>query len=122
MKTLTLQKAIEIGFDFENSTFENREELEQLVIEFLNDNVDLLERSEEDECNVHQSGRSQHVSYGDFESSGEIISWGPNLWNKPADYKIYHSYFLVIDQKTGEPYKMNLFEYVGENEYNTQRD
>ena len=79
MKTLTLQKAIEIGFDYENSEFETREEFEKEVINFLNDNVDSLERKEEDECKVSQSGRRQSVSYGDFESSGEIISWGPRL-------------------------------------------
>lgn len=120
MKTLTLQKAIEIGFDYENSEFETREELEQLVVDFLHENTDKLS-IREDECEVSQHGRSQSVNYKNFSSSGEIISWSYDLWYKPADHKIYHSDFLEIDEKTGEPYKMNLYCFVGENEYNTPK-
>lgn len=118
MRTLTLKTAIEIGFEYENSDFETREELEAQIMDYLLKNTDKL-RKEEDECKVQGKGIRQYVNYDDFSSSGEIITWDAYLWNKPADHKIFHSSFLVIDKKTGEPYEMNLFEYVGKNETNS---
>lgn len=120
MKTLTLKKALEIGFDYENSNFETRDELEQEIMDFLSKNEDKLEQRE-DECEVTSHGRSQHVSYKGFESSGEIIQYGIDYWRTPADTKHFHSSFLEIDEETGYPYCMNLYQLTGKNEYNTEK-
>ena len=44
MKNLTILKALEIGFSYEDSNFETREELEQEIIDFLSGNLDELEQ------------------------------------------------------------------------------
>lgn len=121
MKTTTIAKAIEIGFDYENSIFETRKELEQEVMDFLNENIEKLEQIE-DECEVSGHGSSQFVNYGNFSSSGQIIDYGYDYWYSPADKKHFHSSFLLIDEETGAPYCMNLYQITGENEYNTPKE
>lgn len=118
MKTLTIKAAIEIGFDYENSTFETREELEKEVMNFLNENLEKLEIIE-DECKVIGHGNSQCVNYGNFSSSGQILDYGMSYWITPADKKHYHSEFLFINND-GKPFKMCLFQYTGKNEWNTE--
>lgn len=105
MKNKTLLAAFKIGFDYENSDFESQEEFEQIVFDFLNENVERLEQIE-DECEVTGDSRGQNVNYGDFTSSGEIIQWR-DWWYEPRQ-KIYHSNFLYINDD-GQPLQMKLW-------------
>ena len=118
MKNLTIKTAIEIGFDFENADFENKDELVVMVIEFLNENIDKLP-TQENECEVSGSGNKQNVNHGDYSSSGEILQYGYDYWKTPADFKHYHSSFLHIDEKTGECFNMMLFQLTGVNDMNS---
>lgn len=120
MKATTLQQAIEIGFDFEAFSKDSTlAEVEQAMIDFLNDNVDLLPE-QEDECEVTTSGRYQNVNYGDFTSSGEIVDFAKH-WGEPADTKVYHSNFLFID-KDGNAFNFRLYYLVGKTDYNQDNE
>lgn len=119
MKNATILQALEIGFDFENSTFEDKEELQKEIIEFLNENVELLPRTE-DECEVNGNSNKQFVNHGDYSSSGEILQYGPDYWYLESGSKIFHSNYLLIDGD-GKCYNMNLYQVVTENEYNTPK-
>lgn len=117
MKNATIKKAIEIGFDYEKSEFENRQEFEQEIMGFLNENQDELEKRE-DECDVTGHGNTQSVNYGNFTSSGEIINYDTDFFKLPANTKYFHSKFLDVDKKTGEPFQMCLYELVRKNDWN----
>lgn len=120
MKNLTILKALEIGFSYEDSGFETKEELEQEIMDYLSENTDKLEQRE-DECEVSSNGRNQHVSYGNYECSGEILQYGPKYWYSSPETKHFHSSFLLIE-KDGTPVCMNLYQLTGENEYNTPKE
>jgi len=120
MKNLTLLQALQIGFDFENSSFEDKEELQKEVYEFLNENLELLPR-EEDECDVSGHGSSQYVNHGDYSSGGEILQYDENYWFLQPGSKVFHSNYLFIDNE-GKCFNMNLYQVVRENEYNTPKD
>jgi hypothetical protein len=105
MKTITFKTAIILGFDYGNSSFDTREELEQLIVNFLNDNVEKLPKLK-DFCEVHQHNHNQHVSYGNFFSSGEIVDWTSH-YNR-RKHRIYHSSFLHIEND-GRCYEMKLY-------------
>jgi hypothetical protein len=112
MKTQTIKTAIRLEFDFEGQDFETKESFEELIVDFLNENVNLLPRINE-RCEVTGSGNRQQVSHGDFESFGEIIDWGYYHFKKRQ--RAYHSNFLRIDEKTGNCYNVNLYDMAGGN-------
>jgi len=105
MKTKTLLIALKLGFDFENSSFEDRDELETEVIEFLSENIEKLPKLK-DFCEVSQNGRLQNVNYGNFVSSGEILDYSSYYGKRKQ--RIYHSSFLHIEAD-GSAYEMKLY-------------
>lgn len=107
MKNLTIKTAIKLGFNFENSDFETKEEFEKEIIEFLFENSNKLKRVNE-ECEVTGSGNRQYVSHGDYESSGEIITYGYDFWRTRKGTRIYHSQFMRIEDD-GQPVSVNLY-------------
>lgn len=114
-KNTIIQQAIELGFDFGDSDPEmSIEEIEQEMMDFFNENSDLLE-SIEDECEVTNHRCSQSVVYGDYWCSGEIVNFSDH-WHKPQDTKIYHSDFVM--EEDGVMKKMNLYYLVGKTDYN----
>jgi hypothetical protein len=115
IKNTIITQAIALGFDFEQFTSETElQEVEQAMIDFFNENSDKLERIE-DECEVTSNGRTQHVSYGDFWSDGEIVDFSSN-WHKSPETKVFHSDFVM--EQGGIMKNMNLYYLVGETEYN----
>lgn len=115
IKNSTILQAIDLGFDFEQFTDEtNLQELSQALLDFFNENSERLPRLE-DECEVTNNGRTQHVSYGDFWTDGEIVDFSAN-WHKAADTKVFHSDFVMEDK--GIMKNMNLYYLVGETDYN----
>lgn len=115
LKNTIIAQAISLGFDFEKFDEETTvEEITTAMMEFFFENSDKLERLE-DECEVSSNGRGQHVSYGDFESSGEIVAFSEN-WHKAPETKVFHSDFVMEDN--GVMKNMNLYYLVGETDYN----
>ena len=115
-KNTIINQAISLGFDFEQFTNDATiEEIAQEMLDFFSENSEKLERIE-DECEVTNNGRTQHVSYGDFWSDGEIVDFSAN-WDKTPETKIFHSDF-VMEDKDGLMKNMHLFYLVGETEYN----
>lgn len=115
IKNTIITQAIALGFDFEQFTAETElQEVEQAMVDFFNENSDKLERIE-DECEVTTNGRTQHVSYGDFWSDGEIVDFSAN-WSKSPETKVFHSDFVM--EQDGVMKNMNLYYLVGETEYN----
>lgn len=115
LKNTIIAQAISLGFDFEQ--FDNEtsvEEVIQSMVDFFNENSEKLERLE-DECEVSSNGRGQHVSYGDFESSGEIVTFSKN-WHKAPETKVFHSDFVMENNCVMK--NMNLYYLVGETDYN----
>lgn len=107
MKNLTIQKAIKLGFDF--SQFDEETTIEDItknVIEFFSENLDRL-KVENHFCEITQNGNSHNVNYGSYSSSGYIVDWSA-YWHEKKQ-KIYHSNFLEIDEKTGEPICVKLW-------------
>ena len=84
------------------------------MVDFFNENSDKLERIE-DECEVTTNGRTQHVSYGDFWSGGEIVDFSSN-WSEAPETKVFHSLFVI--EQDGVMKNMNLYYLVGETDYN----
>jgi hypothetical protein len=114
MKNLTLKTAINLGFDFENSEFEDKKELEQQVIEFLNDNVEKLPKKY-DHHEISQHGKNQFINWGSFDfedsysSSGELFDFSDrDFQNAKKGSRFYYTNFLVID-KQGKCFNMNLY-------------
>lgn len=114
MKNATIKQAIELGFDFENSDFETKEEMEQKILTFFFENDNLLPRKT-DECPIDQHGRHQSVSYFnvnfgiDYRSDGEITNYSHvNPFGKMK--RFYHSSVVGIDTKTGKAYRFDLYE------------
>lgn len=70
----------------------------------------------EDECEVKNNGRTQHVRYVDFCSDGEIVDFSVN-WHKSPETKIFHSDFVMEDTDGLMKY-MNLYYLVGQTDYN----
>ena len=106
MKNNTITKAIELGFNFDQ--FDNDQDWHEVtkeVLDFLNENADKLGKQYE-ECEVTSHGNSQNVSWGDYTSSGDIISWR-EYWHEPRQ-KIEHSDFLYITED-GTPIQMVLW-------------
>lgn len=115
MKNTIINQAISLGFDFEQFDSETTVEvITTAMMEFFFENSDKLERLE-DECEVSCNGRGQHVSYGDFESSGEIVAFSENR-HKAPETKVFHSDFVMEDN--GVMKNMNLYYLVGETDYN----
>lgn len=113
-----IQQAINLGFDF--SQFNDHDDVQEInfaLIEFFEENTELLENLE-DECEVISHGSSQHVEFGDYSCTGEILDWSKH-WHEAPETKIYHSNFCFIDKKDGLVKYMKLFCYVGENDFNT---
>ena len=113
-----IQQAIQLGFDF--SQFSNHDDVQEIncaLIEFFEENTDLLENLE-DECDVISHGSSQHVEFMNYSCTGEILDWSKH-WREKPDTKIYHSEFCFIDKTEGLVKYMKLFCYVGENDFNT---
>lgn len=116
IKNTIIRQAIELGFDFEQFTNDtDLQEVNQTLIDFFNENSGKLPRLE-DECEVTNNGRTQHVCYVDFWSDGEIIDFS-NHWSKSPDTKIFHSDF-VMEDNDGLMKNMHLYYLVGETEYN----
>jgi len=114
-KNTIIAQAITLGFDFEQ--FEEEitvEEINRALVDFFNENSEKLERLE-DECEVTNNGRTQHVSYGDFWSDGEIVDFSSN-WHKAPETKVFHSDFVMEDN--GLMKNMNLYYLVGETDCN----
>lgn len=114
-KNTIIAQAITLGFDFEQFEEETTvEEINQALVDFFNENSEKLERLE-DECEVTNNGRTQHVRYGDFWSDGEIVDFSSN-WHKSPETKVFHSDFVMED--AGVMKNMNLYYLVGETDYN----
>lgn len=114
-KNTIISQAIALGFDFSQFDAETElQEVEQAMMDFFNENSGKLERIE-DECEVKSNGRSQHVSYGDFWSDGEIVDFSAN-WREDPETKVFHSDFVMEDN--GVMKNMHLFYKVGETDYN----
>ena len=114
-KNTIINQAIALGFDFSQFDAETElQEVEQAMMDFFNENSDRLERIE-DECEVTNNGRSQHVSYGDFWSDGEIVDFSAHWFDAP-ETKVFHSDFVMEDN--GVMKNMNLYYLVGETDYN----
>lgn len=114
-KNTIIAQAISLGFDFE--AFDNETSVEEIttaMMEFFNENSEKLPQIE-DECEVSNNGRGQHVSYGDYQSSGEIVTFSEN-WHKSPDTKVFHSNFVM--EQEGLMKQMNLYYLVGETDYN----
>ncbi|MDX1936369.1 MAG: hypothetical protein SFU21_04610 [Flavihumibacter sp.] len=106
MNTTTLLAAIQIGFkvdELENDV--TIEELNEAMMQFLFENSDKLPKHYE-EVEVENNGRDQHVSFGDFSSTGEIVKFS-NYWFEPRQ-KIEHSDFVHIE-KDGTPINIILW-------------
>jgi hypothetical protein len=116
LKNSIIKQAIELGFDFDASIADTLEELNQELMDFFNENSDKLPRLE-DECEVTTNGRTQHVSYGDFWSDGEIVDFRAH-WHKSPDTKVFHSDF-VMEDSDGLMKNMNLYYLVGDTDYNS---
>jgi hypothetical protein len=115
IKNTIITQAIALGFDFEQFTAETElQAVEEAMVDFFNENSEKLERIE-DECEVTTNGRSQHVSYGDFWSDGEIVDFSSN-WSKSPKTKVFHSDFVM--EQCGVMKNMNLYYLVGETDYN----
>jgi hypothetical protein len=118
MKTTNkiISQAISLGFDFEEiSNDSTMADIQEILREFFNDNCELLPQLE-DECEVINNGRSQHVSYRDWWCDGEIVDHSAH-WHKSPDTKIYHSSFVM--EKDGQMVNMNLYYIVGQTDFNT---
>ena len=114
-KNTIITQAIELGVDFAQFTAETElQEVEQAIVDFFNENSDKLERIE-GECEVTSNGGTQHVSYGDFWSDGEIVDFSAN-WSKAPETKVFHSDFVM--EQDGVMKNMNLYYLVGETDYN----
>lgn len=108
MKNLTIKTAINLGFDYENSDFETKEELEQEIMNFLAEHLNKLPKVKvTEEVVVTGAGYRQNVNYMDYTCSGEIIQWSRELNSKPR-HKIWHSSFFDI-LENGQPVEMMLF-------------
>lgn len=115
IKNSIITQAITLGFDFEQFSEETTlHEIEKELVDFFNENSDKLERIE-DECEVTNNGRTQHVSYGDFWADGEIVDFSFN-WSKSPETKVFHSDFVM--EQDGVMKNMNLYYIVGETDYN----
>ena len=115
IKNTIIAQAISLGFNFEQFEAETElQEIGQAMMDFFNENSEKLERLE-DECEVTSNGRTQHVSYGDFWSDGEIVDFSNN-WHKAPETKVFHSDFVMEDN--GIMKNMNLYYLVGETDYN----
>lgn len=115
MKNSTIAQALSLGFSFENfSDEDNLKDVHQSMMDFFNENYEKLEQLE-DRAEVNSDGRSQYVNYGDFSSSGEIVSFSEN-WHKAPDTKVFHSNFVM--ENNGLMVNMNLYYLVGETDYN----
>jgi len=114
MKNLTLQTAIQLGFDYENAEFETKEELNELIIDFLNDNLNKLPKVNE-HCEINQHGRNQFVNWasltydGDYSTSGELFNYSRDYQQAKKGTRFYYANFLVIHKTTGKPFNMNLY-------------
>lgn len=114
-KNSIISQAIELGFDFEQfSNDYTVEEINESILEFFNENREALEQIE-DECEVTENGSSQHVSYNDFWTDGEIVDFSSN-WDKDPETKVFHSDFVM--EENGKMVNMNLYYLVGETDYN----
>ena len=115
IKNTIIQQAIALGFQFEMSDFETKEELTDELFEFFYDRLEDLPQIE-DECEVYSNGRGQSVNYQDYVSSGNIVDFSEN-WHKSPEHKVFHSEFIIAHE--GLMKKMRLYYYVGETDYNT---
>ena len=116
IKNTIISQAIDLGFDFEQFTIDaDLQEVSEALVDFFNENSEKLPRLE-DECEVTNNGRSQHVSYGEFWSDGEIVDFSAN-WHKSPETKVFHSDF-VMEDADGLMKNMHLYYLVGETDYN----
>jgi hypothetical protein len=111
-----INQAISMGFDF--SQFSNESTIQDIydsLMEYFHEYYQHLPQLE-DECEVINNGRSQHVSYGDWWCDGEIIDQSKHWFDSP-DTKVYHSSFLM--EKDGLMHNMNLYYLVGQTQFNS---
>lgn len=99
----TVIAAIKIGFDFAN--IDLSEDLEKQLIDFLHENSEKL-KPENHFCEVKQHSNGQYVSFGNFNSSGDIVRYS-DYWGKRKQ-RIYHSDFLHINED-GTPVNIRLY-------------
>jgi hypothetical protein len=117
IKNTIIRQAIELGFDFEQFTnAADLKEVSETLMDFFIENSDKLPKLE-DECEVTSNGRTQHVSYGNFWSDGEIVHFSDNSHKSP-ETKVYHSHFVMEDDTEGLMKTMHLYYLVGETDYN----
>ena len=108
MKNKTLTAAMKLGFDFENADFDSKEELQGLIMQFLNESESKIKNIENQFCEVTSNGRSQNVSFGDFTSSGRIVNYSE--YYRKRKQRIYHTSIVTID-KDGAPVIIRLYCY-----------
>ena len=94
MQNKTIIKAIELGYDLNNTLADTLQELHDEVISYLYDNSALLDKQYH-ECEVTSHGNTQNVSFGNFTSSGHIVDWSEYYYSKRQ--WILHSDFVHID-------------------------
>lgn len=110
-----ISQAISLGFDFAQFTNDaTMQDVQEVLTEFFNENDQLLPQVE-DECEVINNGRSQHVSYGDWWCDGEIVDHS-KYWHKSPETKVYHSSFVM--ERDGKMVNMNLYYLVGQTDFN----
>lgn len=103
----TIQTAIRLGFEYADSKFSSKEEFENDIIDFLNENSDKIKKVEKHFCEV-TGGRNQHVSFGDYWADGEIVDW--SYYYHKRKQRIYHSDFIDY-KEDGTPVKVLLYCY-----------
>lgn len=72
------------------------------VDDFFRDNSEKITRIYMDKCGVYQSGRFQSVTYGGFQSSGEITDWSEEGW-------FCHS--AIVDYDEDGPLIVELYDF-----------
>ena len=114
MQNKTIIKAIELGYNLNDTTADTLQELQDDVISYLYDNCALLEKQYH-EVEVTSHGNSQTVSFGDFTSSGHIIDWSEYYYSERQ--RINHSDFVHIEDD-GTPVLVVLWCWSKEQEAN----
>jgi hypothetical protein len=112
MQNKTIIKAIELGYDFNNTLADTLDELDIEVLEYLEDNCALLNKQYH-ECEVTSHGNTQNVSFGDFTSSGHIVDWSEYYYSERQ--RINHSDFVHIEDD-GTPVLITLWCWSKEEE------
>jgi hypothetical protein len=112
MQNKTIIKAIELGYDLNDTTAETLQELQDDVMSYLYENCALLEKKYY-ECEVTSHGNTQNVSFGNFTSSGHIIDWSEYYYSERQ--RINHSDYVHIEDD-GTPVLIVLWCYSKDEE------